>query len=219
MERHFDEELKQLKEKLLKMSGLTEKAINRSVEALMDRDQDMAQAIIPEDNTINMLEIEIDDLCLRFLALHQPQAGDLRFITAIMRINNELERMGDLAVNIAQRVLDIIKDSPLQPPADIPKMAEAAQGMLKDSIDAFVNNDPKLAQAVCERDDIVDTLNKQIFHNSLHTMCKDPHVIERSVDFILVAKNLERIADLATNVCEDIIYMVDGKVIKHHIAD
>ncbi len=201
------------------MSSLVEKALSSSVKALIDRDEAMARNVISDDNEINMLEIAIDDLCLRFLALHQPQAGDLRFITAGMRINNELERMGDLAVNIAQRSLDLLNAPPVNPPADIPKMAKASQSMLKDSINAFVNNDPQLAQNVCTRDDIVDKLNSQIFHDLLRIMTQDQKAIERSVDFILVAKNLERIADLATNVCEDVIYMVNGKVIKHHVAD
>lgn len=219
MERHFETELKQLKKKLLEMSDLVEKALSASMKALMDRDEKAAREVITEDNAINMLEIVIDDLCLRFLALHQPQAGDLRFIAAGMRINNELERMGDLTVNIAQRTLDLLKGPPIEPPADIPEMATASQSMLKDSISAFVNNDSKLAQDVCERDDVVDKLNRQIFCDSMKLMCHDQGMIERSLELILVAKNLERIADLATNICEDVIYMVDGKVIKHHIAD
>ncbi len=219
MERLFEEELKQLKEKLLEMSSLVEAALSGSMKALMDRDKKMAQTVVREDDAVNMLEIAIDDLCLRFLALHQPQAGDLRFVAASMRINNELERMGDLAVNIAQRALDLFKVLPINPPADIPKMAEASQGMLKDSINAFINNDPELARAVCVRDDVVDKLNRQVFSELLQVMCKDPKAAERSMEMILVAKNLERIADLATNVCEDVIYMVNGKVIKHHVAD
>lgn len=219
MERHFEEELKQLKKKLLKMSDLVEEALSASMKALINRDEKAARRIITDDNEINMLEIAIDDLCLRFLALHQPQAGDLRFIAAGMRINNELERMGDLTVNIAQRTLDLLRGPSIEPPADIAKMATAAQGMLKDSIGAFVNNDSRLAQDVCERDDEVDELNRKIFCESMKSMCHDQDAIERLMEMVLVAKNLERIADLATNICEDVIYMVDGKVIKHHIAD
>ena len=219
MERHFLEELEQLKAKILKMSGLVEEALSLAIKAFSDRDEALAQKVVDSDPTINLIEIAIDDLCMRFLALHQPQARDLRFIAAIMKINSDLERMGDLAVNIAQRTLDLLKVPPIKPPVNIFSMATAAQGMLKDSIDAFVNNDTDLAISVCKRDDFVDDLNSQIFRELLHLKAQDQTTIERVVDLILVAKNLERIADHATNISEDVIYMVDGKVIKHHIAD
>jgi len=217
--RHFDEELKELKTKLLKMSSLVEEAIRSSIRALVDRKNELAQQVISSDNAINMLEIEIDELSLRLLALRQPQAGDLRFITSVMKINNDLERMGDLAVNIAERTIELLKFPLLKPLIDIPRMADIAQGMLKDSLDAFVNKDSKLARTVCERDDEVDNLNDQIFRELLTYMLQDPKTIERAVDLILVGRNLERIADHATNICEDVIYMVNGKTIKHHIEE
>ena len=219
MERHFDEELKELKEKLLRMSSLVEEAINFSIKALTDRKSELAEQVIKSDDGINMLEIEIDELSLKLLALRQPQAGDLRFITSIMKINSDLERMGDLAVNIAERTIELLKFPLLKPLIDIPRMAEIAQGMVKDSLDAFVNRDSKLARSVCERDDKMDNLNDQIFRELLTYMLQDPKTIERAVDLILVGRNLERIADHATNICEDVIYMVDGKIIKHHIEE
>ena len=219
MERHFDEALKQLKEKLLRMSSLVEEAIGTSIKALMERNAELAYKVIKADDTVNMLEIEIDDLCLKLLALYQPTAGDLRFITSTMKINNDLERIGDLAVNIGQRTLDLLKVPPLKLRIDIPKMAVASQAMLKDSLNAFVNKDSKLAYEVCKRDDEVDNLNHGIFMELLHAKPEDQKPVERVIDIILVAKNLERVADHSTNICEDIIYMVDGKVIKHHITD
>jgi len=219
MERHFDEELKELKEKVLRMGSLVEKAIHLSIKALVERKNDLAEQVIKSDDEINMLEIEIDELVLRLLALRQPQAGDLRFITSIMKINNDLERMGDLAVNIAERTIELLKFPLLKPLIDIPRMAETAQGMVKDSLDAFVKKDSKLAKSVCERDDKVDNLNDQIFRELLTYMLQDPKTIERAVDLILVGRNLERIADHATNICEDVIYMAEGKTIKHHIEN
>lgn len=219
MQRHFDEELEKLKEKILKMSSLVEKAIHLSIKALVDRESELAQQIIKSDDQVNMLEIEIDEFSLKLLALRQPQAGDLRLITSIMKINNDLERIGDLAVNISERTMELLKFPIVKPLIDIPRMAEIAQGMVKDSLDAFVNRDSKLARSVCERDDKVDNLNDQIFRELLTYMLQDPKTIERAVDLILVGRNLERIADHATNICEDVIYIVDGKTIKHHIEE
>lgn len=219
MQRHFDEELEKLKEKILKMSSLVEKAIHLSIKALVDRESELAQQIIKSDDQVNMLEIEIDEFSLKLLALRQPQAGDLRLITSIMKINNDLERIGDLAVNISERTMELLKFPIVKPLIDIPRMAEIAQGMVKDSLDAFVNRDSKLARSVCERDDKVDNLNDQIFRELLTYMLRDPKTIERAVDLILVGRNLERIADHATNICEDVIYIVDGKTIKHHIEE
>lgn len=219
MERHFDEDLKNLKEKLLKMSSVVEEDIGTAIKALMDRNAELAYKVIKADDSVNMLEIEIDDLCLKLLALHQPAAGDLRFITSTMKIINDLERIGDLAVNIGERTLDLLKIPPLKLRLNIPKMASAAQAMLKDSLNAFVNKDSKLAYEVCKRDDEVDDLNHEIFMELLKANPEDQKPIERVIDLILVAKNLERVADHSTNICEEIIYMVDGKVIKHHITD
>lgn len=219
MQRHFDEELKELKEEVLKMGSLVERAIHLSIKALVDRQDVIATQVIASDDAVNMQEIKIDDLSLKLLALHQPQAGDLRFITSIMKINSDLERIGDLAVNIAERTQELLKAPLLKPLIDIPRMAKIAQDMVKDSLDAFVNSDSDLARSVCRRDDQVDELNAQIFRELLTYMLQDPKTIERAVDLILVGRNLERIADHATNICEDVIYMVNGKNIKHHIEE
>lgn len=219
MERHFDAELGQLKEKLLKMAGLVEEAISLSIKALVDRDERLAQNIIGQDEAINTMEIEIDEMALKLLALHQPAAVDLRFLIMALRINNDLERMGDLAVNISERTLDLVRQPPLKPLIDIPRMAVMAQKMVKDSLDAFVNKDAELARSVCRRDDEVDNLNSQIFRELLTYMMQDPQTIQRALDLILVAKHLERIADHATNIGEDVVYLVKGKTIKHHIDE
>lgn len=219
MQRHFDEELKELKEEVLKMGSLVERAIHLSIKALVDRRDEIAAQVIVSDDAVNMQEIKIDELSLKLLALHQPQAGDLRFITSIMKINSDLERIGDLAVNIAERTQELLKAPLLKPLIDIPRMAKIAQDMVKDSLDAFVNSDSDLARSVCQRDDQVDELNNQIFRELLTYMLQDSKTVERAVDLILVGRNLERIADHATNICEDVIYMVNGKNIKHHIEE
>ena len=219
MERHFDEELKELNKQLLKMSALVENSISRSVKALVERKADLAEKVIKSDEAINMLEIKIDELCLRLLALHQPTAIDLRFITSAMKINSDLERIGDQAVNIAERTQEIIKQPLLKPLIDIPRMATLAQKMVKDSIDALVNKDESLARDVCKRDNEVDSLNDQVFRELLTYMMQDPKTITRAVELILVGRHLERIADHATNVAEDVIYFLKGKTIKHHIEN
>ena len=219
MERRFDEELKDLSEKLLNMAGRVEESIALSIKALMDRAEGPAQEVIKREEAINNLEIEVDESCMKLLALRQPMAGDLRFITSAMKISGELERMGDLAVNIAERSLELIKHPQLKPLIDIPRMAVMAQAMVRDSLNAFVSRDEKLARSVCERDDTIDCLNDQILRELLTYMMEDPEAINRSVDLILVGRHLERIADHATNIGEDVIYMVKGKTIKHHIEE
>jgi len=218
MERKFDEELTNLKEKLMQMATLAEESIALAVRSLKERNQDHAQQVFKIEETLNVLDIEIDNLGMRLFALRQPMASDLRLITSSMRIAVELERIGDLAVNIAERSLELLKQPPLKPLIDIPRMAEIAQQMVKDAIDAFVNKNDKLAKSVCERDDEVDDLNDQIFRELLTYMMQDPKTIEKAVELILVGRHLERIADHATNIGEDVIYFVKGKTIKHHCA-
>ncbi len=217
MHRHFEEDLQLLKEKLLRMSSLVEDSINLSIKSLVERDAQLAQKVITLDDAIDAIEIEVDELCLKLLALQQPQARDLRFITGSMKIVNDLERMGDLAVNIAHRSIDLLKAPLLKPLIDIPRMAQLAQAMLKDSLNAFVNDDVLLAREICLRDDEVDKLNVQIFRELLTYMLQDPASVQRAVDLILVAKNLERIADHSTNIAEDVIYIVEARVVKHNL--
>ena len=216
METHFQQELNHLKKELLKMAGLAEQAIANAIDALVKRDSALAEKTIREDKAINDIELEIDDLSLKLLALHQPMAADLRFITSAMRINIELERIGDLAVNIAERALSLNQEPQLKPYIDIPRMAEITKNMVKEVLDAFVSGDPDLARAVCERDDQVDDLNDQVFRELLSYMIADPKTITRAVHLIIVSKYLERIADHATNIAEGVIFMVKARVIKHH---
>jgi len=219
MERQFDEELKTLKEKLLEMAGRAEESIAIAIKGLKDRKEELAQEVLKKEENINLIEIEIDELCMRLLALRQPMASDLRFITSAMKIGSELERIGDQAVNIAERTLELLKYPLLKPLIDIPRMATLAQNMVRDSINAFVNRDEKLARNICERDDEVDNLNDQVFRELLTYMIQDPTTVARAVDLILVGRHLERIADHATNISEDVIYLVKGKTIKHHIEE
>jgi len=216
MERQFDKELKILKEKLLRMASLAEESVILAVNSLKERKEELAQKVFNGEETINLLDVEIDRLSLRLLALRQPMAVDLRFITSAMKIASELERIGDQSVNIAQRALELLRLPLLKPLIDIPRMASLAQNMVNDSLSAFVNRDEKLARDVCQRDDEVDDLNDQIFRELLTYMMQDPSTINRAVDLILVGRHLERIADHATNISEDVIYYVKGKTIKHH---
>ena len=218
MQRHIDVELSQLKDDLVRMAGLAEAAIGRAVKALVSRDAGLARQVIASDDAVNTLEIEVDERCLRTMALYQPEARDLRFLAMALKINNDLERMGDQAVNIAERTLELLKEPPLKPLIDIPRMAEVAQQMVKASLDAFVRQDVELARSVCRRDDEVDRYDDQLFRELLTYMMQDPRAITRSVNLILVSRHLERIADHATNIAEDVIYLVEGRTIKHHVA-
>jgi len=219
MERPFDEELKLLKEKLLEMASRAEEQIALAVRGLKDREERLACQVLEREAAINLLDIEIDEMAMRLLALRQPMAADLRFITSAMKIGSDLERIGDLAVNIAERTMDLLKSPQLKPLIDIPRMAQMAQDMVRDALSAFIGGDDKLAKEVCERDDRVDQLNNQVFRELLTYMMQDPGTISRAVDLILVGRHLERIADHATNIAEDVIYMVRGRTIKHHIEE
>ena len=216
METHFQQELNQLRFAILSMAGLVERAISNAVESLKRRETTLAEKTIQQDFQINERENEIDERCLNLLALHQPMAGDLRFITSTMRITTELERIGDLAVNIAERVISLNQEPQLKPYIDIPNMAEMTKKMLCDVIDAFVSGDAVLARSVCERDDRVDDWNNQIFRELLGYMREDPQNIPRALHLIIVSRYLERIADHATNIAEGVIFMAQALVIKHH---
>ena len=215
-ETHFHKELEELKENLLKMAAMVEEAIRDSVQSLVRRDSDLAQKVFEGEDRINKMEIMIDDMCLKLLALRQPMAVDLRFITSAMKIVTDLERMGDQAVNIAERAISLNQEPQLKPYIDIPRMAEIAQSMVKDVLDAFVTHNSKLARSVCERDDLVDGLNDQVFRELLTYMISDPRTVTRAVHLMIVCRCLERLADHATNIAEDLIFMIDALVIKHH---
>jgi len=215
-ETHFQRELEELKESLLRMATLVEEAINHAIQSLIRRDPELAQKTFEAEDRINTMDIAIESKCLKLLALRQPMAIDLRFITSAMKIVTDLERMGDQAINIAERSLSLNQEPQLKPYIDIPRMAEIAQSMVKDVLDAFVNRNSKLARSVCERDDLVDGLNDQVFRELLTYMISDPKTVTRSVHLMIVCRCLERIADHATNIAEDVIFMVDALVIKHH---
>ena len=216
MDTHFQKELAQLKENLLKMATLVEETIRDAISALMNRDAEMIKQTMEKEDKINAMENAIDEMCLKLLALRQPLATDLRFITSAMKIVTDLERMGDQAVNIAERAASLNQEPQLKPYIDIPRMAEIVQTMVKDVLDAFVNGDSKLARSVCERDDLVDGLNDQVHRELLTYMMSDPKTTPRAVHLMIVSRCLERIADHATNIAEDVIFVVDALVIKHH---
>jgi phosphate transport system protein len=217
MERPIDEELKALKEKILDMAVLAEESIALAIRCLKERREELAADVLGAEEKINRLEIEIDEDCMKLLALRQPMAADLRFITSAMKISSDLERIGDQSVNIIERTVELLRFPQLKPLIDLPRMAVLAQAMVRDSINAFVNRDDELARNVCERDDEVDQINDQIFRELLTFMMEDGSTITRAVGLILIGRHLERIADHATNIGEDVIYMVKGKTIKHHI--
>lgn len=214
-DRHFDEELRQLHHKLLEMGGLVEKQISSATEALVQRDDALARATIDRDHTVNRLDVEIDELCLRLLALHQPAARDLRLITTALKITTDMERIGDMAVNICERALELNQEPPLKPFIDIPRMVEIALGMLRECLNAFVNEDVDLALKVCRDDDQIDSITHQVFRELLSYMIEDPHTITRGIRLMFVAKYIERIADHATNIAEMVVFMVRGKSIRH----
>lgn len=219
MERHLDEELKQVKEKLLRMATLVEESIAQSIQGLKEEREDLPREVLRREDEVNSLDVEVDSLGLKLLALNQPMAVDLRFITSVLRIGRDLERMSDLAVNIAERTLDHIRLPRLKPLIDIPRMADAAQKMVRDSLKAFIEKDTNLARQICRRDEEVDQLNDQVFRELLTYMMEDPSSISRAVDLILISRNLERIADHATNIAEDVIYFVEGRTIKHRCEE
>jgi phosphate transport system protein len=216
MERHFEMEMQSLKNRLLSMGAMVEERVHQAVEALMERNAAAAERIVAGDQEVNELQIEVDDRCLKLLALQQPMASDLRLITAAMKINADLERIGDQAVNIAENSLKLMNNAPLKPIIDLPRMAEIAEAMTRDSLDAFVRKDVALARSVLARDDEVDQLKDHIFRVLLTYMMADPGTIERALSLILVSRNLERIADHATNIAEDVIFVVEAKDVRHH---
>ncbi len=212
----LEEEISKLKKMLFEMATSVEEMIAKSIKALKDRNMIMAEEVIKSDAKINEMEIDIDNLCIRILALYHPEAEDLRTVSMIMKINNDLERIGDHAVNIAEKTIYLADKPPVKPLIDIPKMADKAIQMLQESLDAFVNKDAELAVEVCKRDDEVDSLEPQIVRELITYMIGDPQTIDRSLNLILIAREIERVADLATNIAEDTYYIVSGKSLKHH---
>jgi phosphate transport system protein len=214
-DKRYEEDLKKLREDILYMGGLVEDQIQKAVSSLVDRDSALAETIIERDHEVNRLDVEIDDVCIRLLALHQPAARDLRFITTALKITTDLERIGDMAVNICERALELNEEPQLKPYIDIPRMARTSERMIRESLDAFVREDTDLALKVCKDDQEVDDLNSQIFRETISFMIEDPHTINRAMKISSISKYLERIADHATNIAEMVVFMVKGKSIRH----
>ena len=215
MHRQFEEELEQLKQSVLAMAGLVEKSLDDAAKALVERDIDRAKQIIRRDDEVDRLEIEIDRLATEFIARHQPTATDLRFVIVAIKLGPELERIADDAENLAHRVLDLAKQPLLKPLIDLPRMLALAQAMVADAIAAYVNRDPVAAREIIQRDDEVDTLYWQVFRELLTFMMEDPSTITRAIDLILVARFIERMADQATNIAEEVVYLVEAVPIRH----
>jgi phosphate transport system protein len=213
--RRFDEELNALKERILRMGALVEIQVASAIKALVERDTELAKTVIATDHQVNAYDVEIDEECIRLLALRQPTASDLRFITTAMKISTDLERMSDLAEDICERAVELADEPQLKPYIDIPRMAERARQMVKEALDAFVNRNADLARKVCRDDAFVDELTSQIFRELLSFMIEDPQTIRRAIRITFVAKYIERIADHATNVAEMVVYLVEGKIIRH----
>ena len=216
MERHFEQELESLREQLLVMGGRAETATRKAIRALERREPELADEVIGEDRIIDRLEIDIEERCVRLLALQQPMARDLRFITAALKISSDLERVGDHAVNIAEAAKHMAEVPRLAPAVDLPRMESLATAMLRDALDAFVRRDTDSARALCRRDDEVDEMNRQIRHELLAFMPEAPASIPHALELILVARNLERVADLATNIAEEVVFIAEARIIKHH---
>ena len=218
MQRHFHEELDALKQTLLAMGALVEDQIRRVMHALVERDEALARDVIERDHQVNAYDVEVDEKCVELLARYQPAASDLRFLTTAMKIVTDLERIGDQAVNIAQRALELNREAQLKPYIDLPRMAAKSQQMVKDALDAFVARDAGLARDVCARDSEVDALKEQVFRELLTFMMGDPKTIARALHLILVSRFLERVADHATNIAEMVVYMIEGKIVRHTLA-
>ncbi len=212
----FEEEIINLKRQLLEMAASVEEMITKSVKALKERNMILAEEVIRSDDKVNKMEVEIDNLGIKILALYQPEAEDLRAVTMIIKINNDLERIGDHAVNIAEKAIYLADKPSVKPLIDIPRMAERAMEMLRESLDAFVNKNTELAVEVCKKDDEVDFLENQIMRELLTYMIADPSIIDRALYLILVSRDLERVADLATNIAEDAFFIASGRILKHH---
>ena len=219
MARHIERQLGQLKERILRIGTLVEEAIAKSITALINRDTPLAQRVMASDEEIDRMEVEVEEECLKILALYQPVAADLRLVVSVLKINNDLERIGDLAKNIAKRVAQLANAGDIELPAEIRTMATLAQEMVKESLDAVVNGDPALARRVREEDDAVDEARQRVRQMVLAGIKAEPERVESLLRINSVSKHIERIADMATNIAEDVIYMVEGDIVRHRAGD
>lgn len=218
MSKHLERDLEQLKKDILTMGAMVEEAMNRAILAMMDRRPDLAETVITGDSELDEREVAIEEACLKVLALHQPVAYDLRFIVTVMKVNNDLERMGDLAVNIAERAAFLARREPLRAPLKIPHLMEAVQAMVREALDALVNADAVAARRVCDQDNAVDDMNREMYRQLQELMRSDPETIERGIQTLSVSRSLERIADQATNIAEDVIFLVQGEIVRHRLG-
>lgn len=219
MSKHLQRDVEALKKQLTDIGAMVEDATNKAILALVDRRTELAKEVIHGDSQIDQKEVQIEEECLKILALHQPVAGDLRFIIVVLKVNNDLERMGDLSVNIAERAAYLSTHEQLQVDLDFPQMAEMVRVMVRESLDSLVNQDTRLARLVLTKDDQVDDLNRGMFVALQELMRKDPGTVERAVHLLSASRHLERIADLATNIAQDVVFMVEGKLIRHRVED
>ncbi len=219
MDRHFDDELQDVKKNLLQMATFVEESITKALDALKKKDSDVITTIREIDHQIDTCEIAIEEQCIELIARHQPVGSDLRFLIGVIKMNNDLERMGDHAVNIAESIEYIIKGPHIKSITNIWSMAKIVKQMLRQSVESFIDNDPVKAQQICERDSIVDKMRTETIRILLTYMLEEPETIGTAITYIMVAKNLERIADLSTNICEDVIYIAQARVIKHHAEE
>jgi len=219
MTKHFERELDWLKKELLELSALVEENVVKSIQSLKNRDEKLAREVINSDDVVDHSEVALEEQCLKILALHQPVAGDLRFIISALKINNELERVADLAVNIAERSLVIMRQKVIDAPFDYTHMAQKSRDMLTRAIDSLIKMDTALAQEVCQADDEVDELNRDVYTQVYRLIKEQPDNVEILINYVSVSRHLERIADYATNIAEDVIYLVDGKIIRHQSDD
>lgn len=216
---HLLRDLEDLKRDLLAIGAMVEEALTKAIRALMNRRLELALAVQNEDDAINDAEVRLEEDCLKVLALNQPVAGDLRFIVTVLKVNNDLERMGDLAVNIAERAAFLCAHDAIDVPLDFERMVDCVQTMVRDSLDALVNQDPALARSVCAADDTVDDINREMYERLAGLMREEPDTIPRAIHTLSASRHLERIADLATNIAEDVIFLVDGEVVRHQLED
>ncbi|TAJ25257.1 MAG: phosphate signaling complex protein PhoU [Planctomycetota bacterium] len=217
MTKHLRNDLERLERDLLTEGALVEEAVRKAIQALLERRPELARDVIDGDRIIDLREVEIEEECLKVLALHQPVATDLRFIAACLKINNDLERVGDLAVNIAERAASLATTTPIPQPKQLRSMMEQTTRMLRESLDAFVNEDGERARAVCLEDDQVDRYNREVILETVDNMKRSPESIDRLVQFVSISRNLERIADHATNIAEDVLYVVKGEIVRHRV--
>ncbi len=219
MGRHFETELDRLKKKILLLSSVVEESVEKAVRSVRNRDEVLAREVIDKDHLIDLNEVEVEEECLKILALHQPVAVDLRFLVAVLKINNDLERIADIAVNIAERSLFLSRHEPIDIPFDFEEMNKKSRSMLKQSLESLIHQDSKLASEVCHADDLVDQLNREMYTRVYAAIRKRPEWVEAYVNCLSISRHLERIADYATNIAEDVIYMVEGRIVRHKPDD